>query len=352
MLDSIKNFILGHKWAMVLAFVCVVPYLAFQNMKARTAAEELDATVPGLKISRDASKVYYLDGSTKPPDGFAITVMTADDYKNSPDTFKKSGYIPKPEDLPVVVFFNLSGFDSSGDPGIIRRAADGVILFELKDKPAARLRTAHVHRNGKFTIYSAEAPPATIEEEDWYRDYMGVQAPVPLPPQETLDKMTPEELAKIGLTRVNEAEYVKKTGGLPATTGKAPGGPPAASPPTAVEGGLRGSVVSVGGVPAIQPLAVDVYLFSGAFDAATTGAILAKTELGPTFAEYLQKHERFVARTRSAVDGTYKLTVPPGTYTMMILGGRGPLGNSRTPGVWPSVTVGAGWTDYDFRVTP
>lgn len=340
-MEWLKNKVRGSRLWLVIAFICVVPYLAFQNMKERTALPA-DPKIPGLKVQStfDDLVMIYQDGSKQPFDGFAFTAVTAEDYQANSEVFKKSGYVPQPADLPVVVFFNLSGFDPAGDPGVIRRAKDGIVVFELKNKPPKRLLAMAVMRDGTFQVFFRDGTNSNVDEVTWYRDYMGIESPVTLPPQDKLDKMTPEELAKLGLSRVSAEEYEKKFGVKP---------PEAATPPL---GGLSGAVARVGGIPAVQPVEVDMLVLKGEIGPADRQQISGMLASGMKIADIFKQTGRAAATTKTDKNGRYEVALPPGQYTVVIdLNGR-LLGNALNQEVWPSVTVGTTRVDYDFRVSP
>lgn len=330
-MDS-PSFIRRH-WRWGLLGLLFIPGMAFQNMQARKAAAlnvmEADDQVKGLKLkfSKSADTITYQNGVEMPLDGFGYAVLTADDYAANPDRFKRVGFNPKPEDFPIVVFFNLTGFEPSGDPGVVRRARDGSVVFELSGRPTRMVAAMSPNRDGTFRVTFRDGTTDTVAADDWYRTYMGVEPAPKIPSPEQLDKMTDAELKKLGMNRMTKEEYQKKYGGdVPV--------PPAT--PNA-KTGVKGVVIQVGGIPAIKPLAgVTVYALTGAVDPVAS----------------VSSDTRVVAKAVTDASGGYVLTVPDGVYTIVAEIGGKPRGNAINPKRWPSVKVGGEWVEYEFRVPP
>ncbi len=295
------------KWWLALAAVCVIPYFAFQAMHERKALEAnaktytVDAQVP-VKLSAGGT-VAYLDGTTLPADAHGLVCFTWADYQKAPERLQLKDFTPLEGHFPVVVFFNASGFDSSGEPVLVRRAGDGRQLWKGVQAPA--LRHAVPQRDGSFMTYPVQGEPVLVKEADWYRTYMSVEPP--LSPAE-LEKLSDEQLKEIGIQRVVAPE------------GKT---------------GVRGRVLRVGGNPALVPLKVPVHVFKG--------------EVKP-FAKYDPKDDRIALSVHSDANGQFAVPLPPGLYTVVIeLEGK-LLGNAANPDRWPAVTVKEGaWVEYEFR---
>lgn len=331
---------IGRNWKYALLALLFVPVLAFKNMKERKAAEPqpagkpaetaADDKVPGLKVrySTAGDTFVYQNGTALPSDGLGFAVLGWDDYQKNPEQFQKAGFEPREADFPVVVFFNLSGFDASGDPGVVRRAKDGSVVFEMKDRPKKPVAGMTPLRDGSFKVFFRDGSSEVVKEDDWYKVYMGVEPAVKLPASEELDKMTPEQLAKLGLTRMTKEEYEKKFGG------SIPIPPPA---PKDARAGVKGVVIQVGGVPAVKPLAgVEVYALRGAADPVPS----------------VKADPRVAARGATDANGGFSLPLPAGTYTVVVEVGGKAMGNAVNPAKWPQVTVGGEWVDYEFRVPP
>jgi hypothetical protein len=319
-------------WWVVLLAIPVVPYLAFQQMKERKAREAeahqaedagtaypLDDRVKGLTLvmHQDAGVVGYLNGDSHWADGIGIAVLTWEDQRGAPDRLKKIYAGPKEEDFPVVVFFNLSGFDSTGEPGVIRRAKDGSVVAQAKDRPPGRLTQAVAGRDGTWTGYVLRGKAGfTIRPDDFYRLYVGVEPPARQPSPEELDKMSEDQLKKLGVRKMTRAEYVKQA-----------------------KTGIRGEVVRLAGSDkAVEPVECDVYAFRG------------KVEPGKKLSLALNN---LVADTaKSDKDGKFELAVPPGVYTLAVYADGEMRSNSLRPGRWPTVTVKDKWVDYNFRMMP
>jgi hypothetical protein len=336
--ETPKKSWLARNWKYALLGLFFIPYFAVQNMherKAKEAAErtaevEADDVVTGLKVkfSKLGDTFVYQNGKELPYDGLGFAVLNWDDYQKNPDKFKKTGFEAKQEDFPIVVFFNVSGFDASGDPAVVRRAKDGTIVFELKDRPKKPVAGMTPLRDGSFKVFFRDGTSESVKEDDWYRTYMGTEPAQKLPSPEELDKLSPEELAKLGLTRMSKDEFTKKFGGeVPI--------PPQV--PKDAKAGVRGVVIQVGGIPALQPLKqLTVYAVKGAADPVAS----------------LKDDPRIAATAKTDDNGGFSLALPPGTYTLVVEIQGKLIGNAVNQKTWPAVTVGDGWVDYEFRVSP
>lgn len=347
----------GRIIAVGLAFICVVPYLAVQNMKKRTAglptksasaSVELSASVPGLKATFTGPGVYitYLDGTTIPADGYGIVVVTKDDKEAEPESLQKAGYKVEATDYPLVIFFNLTAFNPSSKPQVIRRAATGDAVYSVTGGvPSEPHRPVLVNVMGDaqtpvFRIYYLDGSSHDVDVKEWEKRYLGIDEDVELPPQDKLEKMSDAELDKLGLKRGPPAQPEKLKESAPKLQTE--------------KTGLRGLVAKVGGIPAVQPIEVDLVIFKGKVETAERQAMNLSLSLavGKNAVSVLEKAGKVVAKTRSGADGRYELALPAGVYTMVALVNGKVLGNAREQATWPTVTVGDGWLDYDFRVAP
>lgn len=330
MLEKIKK-----NWWIVLAGLLIIPYFAFLNMQERKAKElnasthQLDERISGLALTvdRDGIMVTYLNGTKLPADGIGLVTVTLEDYQADPERIKRQGMEVKDDDFPLVVFFNQSGFDATGDPVAVRRAKDGTRLFGLA-KQVARVRVLQVLRGGGFYVWDG-GERRKITEEEFYRDFMGIEPPTPTQNPEQLDKLTDAELAKRGLKRLpKEVEKTEK--GVPADTLN--------------KTGLRGTVVRIGGVPALQAV-------EGAFLVVLKGKYEPPPEKLKTAAEALEKvKDRIASVGRTDADGVYAFALPPGVYTLLMVAGESLRGNAVKDGAYPTVEVKDGWQEYDFRL--
>lgn len=314
------------KWWVGLAALLIVPYLAYENMKARKAKELAESTyaiddrIDGLKISvnRDGVTITYQDGTQKPADAIGITAVTLDDHKQAPERLKAQDL--KDDDFPVVAFFNHTGFDASGTPVMVRRARDGMQVFPKNGGTVKgyRLRAAVPLRSGGWTAYYWDGPDKTgktvVSDEDWASVYLNA-AEQKVPSPEELDRMTDEQLRAIGVQRMTKEEAkLRET----------------------KKNGVRGRIVKVGGNPAIVPLKVPIHIFKGkaAFDGVP---------------KYDPKDARIAISTMSDEEGRYAIDLPPGEYTMTIEY-EGRLWGNAIKDTYPSFKVPeAGWIEYDFR---
>jgi hypothetical protein len=232
-------------------------------------------------------------------------------------------------DFPVVAFFNASGFDGSGGIDVLRRARDGEQLYKAKDKPKL-VKVAVARRDGKFRAYFWDWTAETVAAKEWYARYMGVEQPQVLPPPEELDKMTPEQLQKLGIERLTADEYEKKFGVKPPPPGKEP----AKEPVKAVDTGKQGVRGRVFQLPLLAPVETEILAFPGRLDPK------APVDRG-----------KAVAMATTDKTGVYTLPLLDGTYTLLVAVGTGWQGNAVK--AWPAVEVKGGWVDdYDFRLAP
>jgi hypothetical protein len=293
----LKTLMAKREWIYWLVFAVVVPYLALQNSKERLARVEhvLDETVPAVKlVTRSDLKawaVQFADGKEQPLDSYGVAVMTWADHQKNPKTLERPNVKLVEADFPVVVFFNASGFDASGDPAIVRRGKDGSTIYALAKIPTP-VAAATPLRSGSFRIWTKDGQTKDLTEEEWYVVYMG------------LDKQDPKADPK--------AE-------------------PKQEPKAELKTGLTGQIVQVGGVPAVQPLKADLYVFQGEVPVAPSPDKLQVPAI----------------QTLKGVS-EFKVSLAPGTYTLAIDVGGKLYGNAANQERWP--TVGAdGLTEYEFR---
>ncbi len=210
------------------ALACSVPYLIYkvtdtpapqgQETTSQPAPTDktypLDDRVQGLMLSVGVTEttVTYQDGTKIPVEGLGATVVLLSEK----DKLKLTDFNPADSDFPVVVFFNRSGFDATGEPRVVRRASDGGPVYSLSSTKVEQVQLMIPLRGGGFTVYHrGGGKPLVVSESDWYKRYMGIAPPVPLPPQDKLDKMSEEELKKLGLQRLSKEDYEKKFGKPP-----------------------------------------------------------------------------------------------------------------------------------------
>ena len=206
-----------------LIMLAAMAYPLYQSIRASRFWEKssradvehtIDDRVDGLRLVF-AKKMWvaYQDGAREPADAIGITAVTLDDHKKIPERLKAQEL--KEEDFPVVVFFNATGFDSTGAPVIIRRAKDGVKLFPKGEVLKGKLlRVAVPRHSGGWTGYARDGTRIDISDENWEKLYLGLSARPDL----------------------NEKE---------------------------AKSGIKGRVIKVGGNPALVPMQVRVYIFKG-----------------------------------------------------------------------------------------
>jgi hypothetical protein len=311
-IDKIKN----NKVLLILAFACVVPYFAYQNMKTRLhkGVYDLDASVPGvqLHVADNGTRITYQDGSTILTDGLGVAAATWADHQKNPERLTSPGYQPQESQFPVVVFFNRSGFDATGKPVCIRQASDGKVVWH--DDTERLVTTVVPQREGGFLVYLVGySHPVQVSEVDWYTKYMGVDPPLASIPPEQLEKMTDEQLTALGIKRVPKEQ------------------------PKDAKSGLKGIVFRAGGDPAIQPLKLPVLILKG--------SVTDEVKDLKAWAKQV-----VAAEVVSDDKGFYQVPLEPGEYTVVVEENGKLWGNALKPDRFPTVKVKKDtWTEYDFR---
>lgn len=154
--------------------------------------------------------IIYKNGKKVPRDGFAVALTTWEDYQKRPELFKNATRVEK-ADFPVLLFYNASGFDVSGIPCAIRRVADGQLLGHASDVALVRLMLPN--RNGTYTVIHVDGTARTVDEKTWMREYMRVDRPDgPLHAPKEFEKLSNEELERLGYERLTPEEYRRRYG--------------------------------------------------------------------------------------------------------------------------------------------
>lgn len=142
-----------------------------------------DALVP-VKVELSETNwlgdVVYLDGRKQRADAYGMATYRLEDQPALPASAKLTE-----KDYPIVVFFNASGFDSTGDAVVIRRAADGTLLWADDSKYRAPARRAFPRRDGTFGVVYSDGSEAALDLDRWYRQFVGERPqPTLAPPLE------------------------------------------------------------------------------------------------------------------------------------------------------------------------
>jgi hypothetical protein len=307
-------------------------FVAMQERQAKEAGTiyALDDVVTDVKlvVQTDKVLVQYQDGTRMEANALGIAVITKEDNDKAADRLKKAN--PKDTDFPVVVFFNTSGFDATGDVRMVRRAKDGGLVWQAQPVTVP-IKAVIPQRNGSFRVidtHIGDAAPSVVTEEDFHRQYLGLDT-LKLPPAEELAKMTAAELDKLGLVRMSKEEYDKKYAKESVKeTAKVPAIPPPA--------GVKGIVFQVGG-SAVTPLVVPLYVL--------TGKVTPRSKIDPA-------DKDLITTVTTDKAGAFSIPLPPGEYTLVVLVDGSLRGNALNQQQWPSVKVGQDkWKDYEFRVT-
>lgn len=310
----------GLKYGLIVLFLGTYLYGGYSLfLKKKEKLVVLDEAVPEVKlVVRDVQQQAMLEFGDKSRivlESVGVAVLTWDDFQKQKERFGEKADQLKPEDFPAVVLFNLSGFDTTGDPMEVRRVSDGKVVMFLSNKPKA-VRTMLPTRDGKFRLFFWDNTEEVISSDEWYIRYVGVSPPKSIPSFEELEKMSDAELKALGLTRMNRDEYEKLYG----------------QKLEAKNTGVRGKVILVGGTPAVIPLKVKVFAFPDKVDPRTV------TE------------KDAIVSTMSSDDGSYVLNLPAGKYKIAVQYNGHFRGNAVIQTTWPVVEVGNTWVDYEFRV--
>ena len=162
-----------------------------------------------VRVLATSAHIVYGDGSRFPPDGLAMVVVTAEDDKSHPQRLDPVRPRIGATDWPVVVFVNASGFDATGAPVVIRRAADGKVLYREEGGSPSPVRLSVARRDGDFDVYPyGRAEPWRVGEREWVEKFLRV--PYEVDPKE-LEKLSDEELARRGLQRLPATNQQPKT---------------------------------------------------------------------------------------------------------------------------------------------
>lgn len=310
------------KIVLVLMALAYIPYHAFKNMDERKAADAnaqvitLDERVPDVKLTITAKDFFgtvkYENGTQYARRGLGILVVTLEDNQKNPDQFK--AFNLKDTDFPILAFFDSSGHDASGTALEIRRTKDGSSVYKADDIAPFAVLVLPLP-DGRYKIRDIDGKTQVVNADEWNRLYMGM---MPQFTAEQLAKMTDAELQKYGYTKMSRDEFSKKYG-------------------NADNKGVRGKVVRVGGAPnPVEPVYCPVHVFKGTVK---------------PFEKYDKNDDRIAQSIHTEKDGSFSVNLPPGTYTVVVeLEGGKLRGNAFDPTVWPTVTVGIGWVDYEFRV--
>ena len=236
------------------------------------------------------TRIKYRDGTNIMADGLGAFVMDKDDPRFDKDHLGVDIDMKAIEKhLPVVVFINATGFDASGLPVCMRKASNGEAVYVRH--VGNRVSMAYFYPTGEVRVHSPwSAKVSTLTEEQWYTRYM------------SMSKVEPER--------------------KPDTPDIKPDSKPDSKPdpnPYKIKSGLNLKVIRVGGTQgAVVPVEATLWFFRG--------------KHGP-------KDTHTGVEIRTGKDGTFKLPLTPGVYTLAIMVGTELRGNSANKDVWPSVTV-------------
>lgn len=221
------------RWALplpVLAALAALALFALYDRGVRVGdnywGRPLADVEGGIRVRVDSSGrgiVAYRNNTQLPADGLSFAVVTLEDHNKDKERLAPFLALVSPGDWPLVVFFNASGFDASGEPVAIRRVADGGELYRpiAADKAVA---LALPRRAGGFVVYHRDGGVGEVNERDWVEKYLRLPYQ-PTPSEKDLEKLSDEELKKLGYERLPLEEARKR--GLVDDKGKqvAPPGP-------------------------------------------------------------------------------------------------------------------------------
>ncbi len=188
--------------ATVLSTIVGVLYYTFQAKDERLAGQPAaagymlvaDTAVP-VSLTLDEANwlgvVTYLNGKKLDADGYGMATFTLEDWKKTPHLLGDHAEVVVEADFPVVAFFNSSAFDVTGSLIVVRRAADGALVSEIKDRPPAAVRKILPRRDGGYTVITGrEGTKTSVQMDSWYRTYMGTEPPAPPPVPATVPTPT------------------------------------------------------------------------------------------------------------------------------------------------------------------
>lgn len=135
----------------------------------------LDDVVPvqvRLSSAEYLPVVVYLNGQTRGADAYGMMVVTLADWKANPAALIEHEL--RPEDFPVVAFFNSSMFDVTGAFLVVRRAADGELISEIKDRPSGLVRFVWPNRQGGYNVVMDRGSKVWVQPDRWRACFMGV----------------------------------------------------------------------------------------------------------------------------------------------------------------------------------
>lgn len=164
----------------IVSAIIGITYYAFQAKDERLGATttfRLDEQVP-VTVSVSATEflpvVTYLNGKTLGADAYGVMVATIADWQANPQPF--ADHELDPTDFPIVAFFNSSAFDVTGALLVIRRADNGELVSEIKERPEGLVRVVWPDRHGGYNVLTDRGTKTLVPMDQWYTRYMGVTA--------------------------------------------------------------------------------------------------------------------------------------------------------------------------------
>lgn len=177
-MKALHNFTsVGVVVGLVIGFVAseYVPWTT-QN---RTA-DLLPGVTATIGRDYDLGMVTYKDGAKFPRDGIAVQALTWPDYQKARSDYDWPGKAPLEEDFPLLLFFNATGFDASGQPVAVRRASDGRQIYADPGPGPVRLV---VPDGTSFKVWGPTGvTPKVLTQAEWARDYMSLDVGAPTLP--------------------------------------------------------------------------------------------------------------------------------------------------------------------------
>ena len=186
------------RWKSILTaivYALSIPYFAHQHMQQRIAEEktkaeqsinlkeiQLDDQVPDLKLvvsDQDwMGQFKFGDGTLAKREAYGLAVLTWQDYQNHPAQLDQTQQTWKSGDFPVVVTFNRTAFDVSGNPDVVYRVSDGHKLYSANPDIAV-VRAMVPRRDANFGVLDETGKLTSFSEDVWYRDYMQLDTTQP-----------------------------------------------------------------------------------------------------------------------------------------------------------------------------
>ncbi len=246
-----------------------------------------------LTYRNGLGEVVYKNGKKLPVEGYGLAVFSQEDFNLAKDLFGDGATAIKDSDFPIVIAYNSSAFDNTGDLMTVRRGADGELLMLSNGKvDTVRLLTSNADKT--FTVhYWGNKKSEVVDVETWFRRFVHELPTKPKAKEPEKTQLDPKK-----------------------------------------DGSIKGKVIATGGNPAIIPVQAEIWVFAGKKSPADK---LAKTDAFKVI--------------NSDSEGAYEAVLPAGVYTIVVPVHGKLIGNAYDQKVWPQATIELGKSlEYEFRI--